>query len=182
MLRGILFFLFTYLIFICLPVQAQTDLSIDVVKMYFEQLDQNNWNSIPNLWVKDQRESLKGFLNSKENQINKIGILNIKEAKLVRWKELPYDYAENYLPSRYMNHFSNKMVYYVGINYKVHIEDQFHINGVNYFFVALALEDGEWKIVFTPHVPVKSIIDDGYGFGTDDEKTFDERRLKFLND
>jgi hypothetical protein len=41
-------------------------------------------------------------------------------------------------------------------------------------------EDGKRKIVLTPLVPVKSIISDGYGFGTLDEKTFDERRLKFV--
>ncbi|MEH7403187.1 hypothetical protein V7148_19655 [Gottfriedia acidiceleris] len=29
--------------------------------------------------------------------------------------------------------------------------------------------------------PINSLIRDGYGFGTDDEKTYDERRMKYLN-
>jgi hypothetical protein len=45
----------------------------------------------------------------------------------------------------------------------------------------MVLEDGMWKIALTPHVPVQSLINDGYGFGTDDEKTYTERRLKFIN-
>lgn len=181
MSRRILFILFTFLISVYHPVHAQTEPSLDVVIKYFAQLDQNNWNAIPEFWVKDQKENLKDFLNNNKNQLYKIGLLNIKGAKLVRWKELPYNYGENYLPARYMDTFSNKKVYYVGVNYEVHKEDIYHITGINYFFVALALEEEKWKIVITPHAPVRSIFDDGYGFGTDDEKTFDERRLKFIN-
>lgn len=62
----------------------------------------------------------------------------------------------------------------------MHSQNEFFINGVNYFLIAMVLEDGEWKIAMTPHAPVRSIIDDGYGFGTEDEKTYDERRLKFI--
>ena len=51
--------------------------------------------------------------------------------------------------------------------------------GLTIFYVVLVLEDNEWRIALIPLVPVKSIIFDGYGFGTEDEKTFDERRLKF---
>jgi hypothetical protein len=65
------------------------------------------------------------------------------------------------------------------VDYKVHKQNKYFINGVNYFFIVLVLQDRQWKIVFTPLVPVSSIIDDGYGFGTEDEKTFDKRRLSF---
>lgn len=183
MLRKNMFVFYSFLLFtfICVPVQAQKDSSLDVVKKYIEHLNHNNWSAIPDLWVKDQKEDLIDFIKNKENQINKIGLFNIKTAKLVKSKEPPYKYAENYLPIRYMQKFKNPKVFYVGVDYNVHKEDQFHINGINYFFVVVALENSKWKIVLTPHVPVTSIINDGYGFGTDDEKTFDKRRQKFLN-
>ena len=39
-------------------------------------------------------------MDDKENQEKKLGLLNIRKARLVNWKELPYDYAKNYIPSR----------------------------------------------------------------------------------
>ncbi|NEU32116.1 hypothetical protein GN156_15275 [bacterium LRH843] len=105
--------------------------------------------------------------------------MNIKEANLVRWKELPYEYGKQFLSNRYMEKFNNPRVFYVGVNYKVHSQNEYFIDGVNYFLIAMVLEDGMWKIALAPHVPVQSIISAGYGFGTDDEKTYTERRLKF---
>lgn len=122
---------------------------------------------------------MKSFIDVKENQEKKLGLLNIRKAQLLKWKELPYNYAENYIPSRNLEQYSNKKAFYVAVDYKVYHEDEYHINGVNYFLVVLVLEVNEWRIALTPLVPVNSIIFDGYGFGTEDEKTFDERRLKF---
>jgi hypothetical protein len=80
-----------------------------------------------------------------------------------------------------MEKFDKPRVFYVGIDYKVHSQNKYFIDGINYFIIAMVLEKGKWKIALTPHVPVGSIIFVGYGFGTEDEMTFDERRERFLN-
>ncbi|MEC0094391.1 hypothetical protein [Paenibacillus macquariensis] len=92
-----------------------------------------------------------------------------------------FEYGKQFLPMRYVEKFTSPRLYYVAIDYSVYREDKFHINGVNYFLICVALEDNQWKIVLTPHVPVKSLIADGYGFGRDVERTFDDRRIKFIH-
>ncbi len=153
--------------------------AIEVIEGYFNDINESRWTNVDKWYVKEQANEIKSFLEDKENQEKKLGLLNIRKARLVKWNELPYDYAEKYVPSRHIEHFGDKKVFYVAVDYKVYHENEYHINGVNYFFVVLVLEDNKWRIASTPLVPVKSIIFDGYGFGTEDEKTFDERRLKF---
>jgi hypothetical protein len=150
-----------------------------VVKNYIHDLDQNMWDNVPIWFEKKESEELSNFLKDKQHQHDKSGLFNIMRAKLDNCKEIRYQYARNYLPSRYIEQFTNPKVYYVAVDYKVHKQNKYFINGVNYFFIVLVLQDRQWKIVFTPLVPVSSIIDDGYGFGTEDEKTFDKRRLSF---
>ncbi len=153
--------------------------AIKVIAGYFNDINANRWTNVDKWYVKEEANEMKSFMDDEENQEKKLGLLNIRKARLIKWKELPYDYAENYLPNRYMDKYSIKRAFYVAVDYKVYHENEYHINGVNYFLVVLVLEDNNWKIALTPLVPVNSIIFDGYGFGTEDEKTFDERRLKF---
>ncbi|WP_430510836.1 hypothetical protein [Gottfriedia solisilvae] len=150
-----------------------------VVNEYFQAIDQQNWYAIPNLWVK--HEDLLGFIQNKQNQKEKNGFFRIEKAKVKYLKEVPYSYASQYLPTRYIEKFKNPRVFYVGVDYKVYKENQYQLNGVNYFFVTTVLEEGMWKIVTETIPPISSLIKDGYGFGTDDEKTYDERRMKYLN-
>lgn len=154
-----------------------------VIESYFCDINESRWSSIDKWYVKERATEIKSFMDNKENQEKKLGLLNIREARLVIWKELPYEYAENFLPHRYMEQYSNKntKVFYVAVDYLVYHEDKYHINGINYFFVVLVLEDKNWRIAITPHVPVNTIVSDGYGFGAKDEQTFDERRQKFTN-
>jgi hypothetical protein len=164
------------------PINAAETMSpIHVINHYYNDLNENQWQKASSWWVEENKNELLGFLANKENQKYKRGLLNIKKAELIRVKELPYEYGQNYLPNRYMEKFNNPRVFYVGVDFKVHKQNEFFIDGVNYFLIAMVLEDGKWKIALTPHVPVGSIIFDGYGFGSEDERTYDERRLKFLD-
>jgi len=153
--------------------------AIEVMEGYFNDINESRWTNVDKWFVKEEANVIKSFLDDKENQEKKLGLLNIRKARLVNWKELPYDYARNYVPSRNIEQYRDKKVFYVAVDYKVYHENEYNINGVNYFFVVLVLEDNKWRIASIPLVPVKSIIFDGYGFGTEDEKTFDVRRLKF---
>ena len=151
---------------------------IEVIRGYFNDINESRWTNVDKWYVKEKANEMKSFMVDKEKQEKKFGLLNIRKAQLLNGKEIPYEYAENYLPNRYMEQYENKKVFYVAVEYKVYHENEYHINGVNYFFVVLVLEENNWKIALTPLVPVNSIIFDGYGFGTEDEKTFDKRRLK----
>jgi len=159
--------------------QTEQMSEIEVIRCYYNDINEGRWSNVDKWYVKEQAKEMKSFIADKENQEQKLGLLNIRKARLLKWKEIPYDYADNYLPSRYMEQFGNKKAFYVAVDYQVYHEDEYHINGVNYIFVVLALEDNNWKIVTDQLVPVNSIISDGYGFGTEDEKIFDERRIKF---
>jgi hypothetical protein len=164
------------------PINAAETMSpIHVINHYYNDLNENQWEKASSWWVEENKNELLGFLANKENQKYKRGLLNIKKAELIRVKELPYEYGQNYLPNRYMEKFNNPRVFYVGVDFKVHKQNEFFIDGVNYFLIAMVFEDGKWKIALTPHVPVGSIIFDGYGFSSEDERTYDERRLKFLD-
>lgn len=167
--------------FVTFPIQAQRDAAFAEVEKFIENLNQHNWSVIPNLWVKDRHAEFVEMISNKENLEKKIGFFNVKSAKLVAWKELPYEYGSNFVSTYILDRYKNIRVFYVAVDYEVHRQDKFRINGVNYFLVVVAKDDNEWKIALTPIVPVKSLITDGYGFGTDEEKTYDERRLQFVD-
>ena len=179
-LRVIVLFLFIYISLFNISVSGEEIAPITVIKNYINDLNKNQWEEAASWWVKEHRQELLNFNDNKENQKYTRGLLNIKEANLVRWKELPYEYCKSCLPTLYLEKFNNPRVFYVGADYNVHSQNKYFIDGVNYFLIVIVLEDGVWKIALTPHVPIQSIIYGGYGFGTDDEKTYTERRLKYL--
>ncbi|MGO4106255.1 hypothetical protein [Paenibacillus sp. YAF4_2] len=151
-----------------------------IVDKYINSINAKDWSCILDLWVKGQRDTLFYFFNNKQNKEHKLGLFNIKKAHLVASKQIPYEYGKIYIPARYIESFTAPQISYVAVNYEVYREDIYHINGVNYFFIVTVLEGGKRKIALTPLVPVNQIISDGYGFGTTEEKTFDERRIKFV--
>lgn len=183
MLNYIYFKVFLILSLSIFTSQTEGMSAINVIEGYFNDINESRWSNVDKWYVKERVKEIKSFMNNEENQDKKLGLLNIREASLEKLKELPYDYAKNFLPNRYMDQYNNqhKKVFYVAVDYTVDHEDQYHINGVNYFFVVLVLEDNNWRVALTPHIPVNIIVSDGYGFGTKDEKTFDERRQKFTN-
>lgn len=162
-------------------VDVENEEPVNVIHSYFEDLNKKQWVNATSWWVNKSKEDLLGFIADKENQTHKRGLLNIKEADLVMWKELPYEYAQQYLPTRYVKKYKNPKVYYVGVNYQVYSQNEFFIDGMNYFLITIVQEDGKWKIALINDVPVSSMISDGYGFGTKDEKNFDARRIRFYH-
>ena len=56
------------------------------------------------------------------------------------------------------------------VNYQLESENQYVYNGVNYWLYLLALEEDQWVIIQISHIPVHRMIEEGYGFGTAEEK------------
>ncbi|MFC4410318.1 hypothetical protein ACFOZY_07775 [Chungangia koreensis] len=119
--------------------QTEEMLAIKVIEGYFKDINENRWSSVDKWYVNERAKEIKSFLDNEENQKKKLGLLNIKSSRLVKLKELPYDYAEQFLPNRYMEQYDNKIkkAFYVAVDYNVYHEDQYHINGINYFLLFL---------------------------------------------
>lgn len=159
---------------------ANSGPSEKLISNYINMINEKDWSNIPNLWAKGQRDSLIGFFSDKQNDERRLGLFNIKQAHLMALKQIPYEYANMRLP-RFIESYNDPQVFYAAVKYEVFREDKYHLNGVNYFFIVTVIESGKRKIALTPHVQVNQIIEDGYGFGYADEKTYDERRIKFIN-
>jgi len=132
--------------------------AIEVIRGYFNDINESRWTNVDKWYVKEEANEMKSFMVDKEKQEKKFGLLNIRKAQLLNWKEMPYEYAENYLPNRYMEQYENKKVFYVAVEYKVYQENEYHINGVNYFFVVLVLEDNT-SLVKAVEVAIKYLYD-----------------------
>ncbi|WP_169089607.1 hypothetical protein [Paenibacillus sp. PL91] len=159
---------------------ASDELDENLVTIYINSINEKKWPDIPDLWVKDQHVLIINFLNNKQNKNQKVGLFNINKAHIVSSKQIPYEYGKIYIPTRYIETFIEPQIYYVAVNYEVFREDKYHINGVNCFFIVTEMEGRKRKIVLTLHVPVNQIIRDGYGYGTADEKTYSERKIKYV--
>lgn len=122
--------------------------------------------------------------NQPENDVMK----DVVNADIVGIKELPDNIASRFINlSLYRNVWSEVKTYYVGINYSVKNESRWFYNGVNYRLYVLALENNQWVIVESAMAPSDLIVNTGYGFSTQDEKTaidilkYREKTGKFIN-
>ena len=96
---------------------------------------------------------------------------NTVEARLSGITSIPLTLIESITKiDEYFNLFSEIEAYYVAIDYQLENENQYVYNGVNYRLYLLALEEDQWVIIQISHIPVHRMIEEGYGFGTPEEK------------
>jgi hypothetical protein len=128
------------------------------------------------------------YTDVNEEQPNKAGgLFNIKLATIIGWKEIPDNIGINFVSRGFILPMFDKQnrpiqvkFVYVAVNYKVKQENRYAINGTNYPLFAISkLANQDWKIAQMVIIPTLTMITIGFGFGTQDEKTFDERRLKY---
>lgn len=162
-------------------VNAATNSPMSTIETLVKLINQESWQSIPELWVSDMKAGISPFFSSNENKQNHKGLFNIKKAKLLDWKELSYEEA-----SPYTTVHDNARYFYFSIDNSVHKDDKYHMNGINYYLSALVQENGEWKIAQFSTAPVDIFVANKIGFSTEDEKklaeNFEKRNEgKFLN-
>ncbi|BBI33862.1 hypothetical protein [Cohnella abietis] len=157
---------------------------ITIVKKVFEDVNEQKWCSIPELWTSKQRESYSLFFCKNSTSDRSDGLFNIKKASIIDWRELPSKIGINHMSNGVRQaiedeHLESKF-FYVAVDLQVKIESKYFINGTNYPLFALIKEkNNDWRIIQMSVVPTSSMIQNGYGFNTQDEKTFDERRLQY---
>ncbi|EEM02684.1 SpoIID/LytB domain-containing protein [Bacillus pseudomycoides] len=162
-------------------VAASNEGALQPLEEMINNINKKQLSEIPNLWTDDRTKLLADFLNNQENQEKHIGLFNLKNGRIISTKEIPTQFK-----SQFPTQKDDSLLYYVAIDYQVHQEDEFFINGINYFLVEVQQEQGKWKIAQIADAPVNIITSNGLGFNTQDEKemqTIIEQRYKgkFVN-
>ncbi|MEJ8546199.1 SpoIID/LytB domain-containing protein [Brevibacillus borstelensis] len=135
-------------------------------------IDEQRWSDLADFWVEQLRNEMKDFYENEENEQEKLGIFNVKSAKMVDMKELSDEIAATSTDiDYYRSQYDTVATYYVATDLLVHEEDKYHMNGVNYQLYVLAKEKGEWRILEVSDAPVENFVEWGVGFGTKDEKS-----------
>ncbi|MDQ6418893.1 hypothetical protein RB620_05505 [Paenibacillus sp. LHD-117] len=153
------------------------------VENFLAEIDKNNYSESLNYFVKPMKEEFSLFIQNKENEGT--GILGVKKAKLKGYKELDHTAAQNYTPyfDAITAQYNNVHFFYVAVDYKVTAESEMNMNGINYIFVAVVMEDGEWRIAQYSVAPVDNIVGDNQGFNTSDEQNWVKQyRERFKGD
>lgn len=136
----------------------------ETIKNLVELENNQEWDSITNLWSTDMKGIISEFMNNPENMKNHTGLFNIKKASLISQKKLNDEYKD-----LFPNMQKSSQLYYVAINYEVFEEDIFHMNGVNYFLIEFVNENNDWKIRQIQNAPVDILKSFELGFNTPDE-------------
>jgi len=142
------------------------------LEAYVTAQSNSDWESLLELTVEAQRAQRKAFLANDENKLQHRGYFNIIEAQLVEAKELPERFARGTADlDRYTSQYGDARVFYVGVDYRVHHEDKYHFNGVNYRIAVLVREEGAWRVAQFSGAPVEWLADSEVAFGTASERT-----------
>jgi hypothetical protein len=92
-------------------IPAHGDTAFAVIENYTNYINKRQCSEIPQLWIKKEQQFYTYFLNDKENIEKREGIFNIKTAKIVAWKELPFDIGRKFLPPRNRWDYGNRGSY-----------------------------------------------------------------------
>lgn len=178
--KKMIYILLIHLLLIAQVVKANEVNPINTIELETEYINAKKWSLYGELWSKESNDIIS-FLKEDKNKINHVGVFNIKEGKLLSIKHLPTKVTVSYIPEivRYENKYEIS-TFYVETKYKVKKEDKYHLNGSNFFIFILVFEDKEWKILFKAIADTNRILADGWGFGISEEKTFYQRRMKYL--
>lgn len=139
---------------------ASIDNPESVISEYVSALNNKDWDKLVNL---QNDESLKSFIESKSNQDQKLGILDVKSAKLKNVLPIPNSEATKFLSDNYDGVF-NLEYYLVATDYNVYNENKYYVNGTNYDLLAIGKLNGQWKIINGMMAPLDVLHNDGYGF------------------
>lgn len=132
-------------------VYANNEISSEIIiKEFAQDVDDEEWNQLTDLYSSVEKDEVSKFFNSSENDAENIGYFSIDDFDLVRYDKIDEDdlpkFAdiEKYKESIYGN--KEFVRYRIMVDIECKEESQFFYNGLNYFLVALVNEDNDWKI------------------------------------
>lgn len=123
------------------------DNSQKVVEEYVDAINCKNWDKFIDLQVQEEREGYKNFFTDVDNIDNNRGILNIKSIKIIENKEINVKDVKDEL--RLEKEYTNLKVFVLGMDLEVTNDTRYYCNGINYNYIVLQEETGQWKILKT---------------------------------
>jgi len=141
--------------------------ALGALESYIAAQSANDWDSLLRLTVATERESLRRFLDDAGSRERHQGLHNIKQARLVGSRVLSRGIAGQVTDlQRWTERFEQVQVVYVGIDYRVHHEDKYHFNGVNYRIAVLVVEEGHWRVAQFSTAPLEALAASEAAFDT----------------
>ena len=137
--------------------------SEEVIEKYISAIDNKNWEEFTELYCVEEKEELRSFFENSYNEVNHVGIFNVKQAKLVELVEVKLNDVQNMLHKEYSS--TNTKVYVFGADYEVYEDTRYFSTGINYNFITCVVEEGRWKI--SEMIPIEDparLIELGYQF------------------
>jgi hypothetical protein len=142
-----LLMVFTLSITIVSHAKADTNDSGTIIEKMVTAIQDKDWDTFTYLMSSDQQKYyVKYFEDSSYNN----GVKQVQTVSLESITNVQDDLAKSDLLSTeypVLNNLSIVETYIVGLNCTVSKENQYFYNGLNYFLIALANENGEMKIV-----------------------------------
>lgn len=135
----------------------------NVVEAYVRSMNEQSWSAFSDLHAAEKKESLQQFFANPENEAEHTGVLNVTAADLTELVEIDLADAEDMLYEEYDPEASK--VYVFGVDYDVHEDTKYYSSGVNYNFITLVNEEGEWKVrEMLPIAEPEQLTASGYEF------------------
>src|SRR5580765_4670846 len=102
---------------------------------------------------------------------------NILSARLESLKPISFRSVRDLMGSlTYGASLKDPQAFYVVVDYEVRLENKYICDGPNARLYLLDYVDNEWRIIQVSEPPIAELIKDGFGFGTEDERTLLSRQ------
>ena len=128
-----------------------------------EAMDKHAWGDFTILHCGEEKESLENFFANERNEVEHVGVQNVMSASLIELVEVALEDVADMLHKKYSD--KDVKIYVLGVDYEVFEDSKYYSTGVNYNFIVLVREDGEWKVSeMLPISEPQRLLDNGYMF------------------
>lgn len=137
----------------------------EIVNEYFSLIG-NDWDKFAELYINEQINSFKNFLENEKNIREYVGVLNVRKAKLIESIEIKYDDVKDMIDEDYTG--KKIKIFAVGADYDVYEDTKYFSEGIIYNFLILEEQNGQWRVNTLMQIADPSLLKmKGYHFQSD---------------
>ena len=145
--KASLFLSILLLMSLCTNALAVTnDLATQRLYEVVSAIDTQDWDAYLSYSCAEKYDMDAGFFSNPENEENHIGIFNIKSANLSEIYRISNSEAVKYTEYDLNSTTGEYVAFLIGIDCQVYSDTKYFSDGMNYFFILLMKDDGEWKV------------------------------------
>lgn len=111
-----------------------------------DAIDAHDWDTYVSYSCEEKYDRDKGFFANQENEESHTGIFNIRNAQIEEIYQVSIPEATKYTEYDLYSTTGSYTAFLVGIDCRVYSDTKYFSNGMNYFFILLVEESGEWKV------------------------------------